>query len=311
MNEGGTMKLKLVKILIAFISGVLVLPSCSGERENTDLYLLEELESAYGISDPVKRVERLSMYIDVHDSHPYRILAYIRIIETIASDLNDLDRAMNLFEEYLSKETDPSARGELLYRKFAYLWNSEKDKAVGFAEQLLESEEKDYKLFLYFGYYLMEEEGKAALAVRSLGKALENTEDRFKKNHILSVLAELYEKEKRYDDAYETAMLASEYPFANQLIGRHLWEKGEREESLRSYIKLVAGAPGYGDYVKLDSLYSLVYPEADDLEDKILDQRLSDEGPVPDMEFTDLEGKVYTLSKYRGTKLVINAWSPT
>ena len=218
---------------------------------------------------------------------------------------------MNLFEEFLSKETEPSARGELLYRKFAYLWNSEKDKAVDFAEQLIEGEEKDYKLFLYFGYYLMDLEGKSELVVRTLEKALGNTEDLFKKNHILSVLAEFYEKEKRDKDAYETALMASEYPFANQVIGRYLWEKGEREESLRAYIRLVAGAPGYGHYVKLDSLYSLVYPGTDDLEEKILEQRLSDEGPVPDMEFTDLEGKIYTISGFRGTKLVITAWSPT
>ena len=297
--------------MTAFVWMVSVLPSCSGERENRDLYLLEELESASAISDPEQRVERLGLYIDAHNSHPYRISAYVKIIETIAADLNDFDRAMNLFEEFLSKETEPSARGELLYRKFAYLWNSEKDKAVDFAEQLIEGEEKDYKLFLYFGYYLMDLEGKSELVVRTLEKALGNTEDLFKKNHILSVLAEFYEKEKRDKDAYETALMASEYPFANQVIGRYLWEKGEREESLRAYIRLVAGAPGYGHYVKLDSLYSLVYPGTDDLEGKILEQRLSDEGPVPDMEFTDLEGKIYTISGFRGTKLVITAWSPT
>lgn len=305
------MKLKFAVILTALVCAVSALPSCSGERENKDLYLLEELESASGISDPEQRVERLGLYIDAHDSHPYRISAYVKIIETIASDLNDFDRAMNLFEEFLSKETEPSARGELLYRKFAYLWNSDKDKAVDFAEQLLESEEKDYKLFLYFGYYLMDLEGKDELVVRSLEKALENTKDRFKKDHILSVLAEFYEKEKRNKEAYETALLASEYPFANQVIGRYLWEEGEREESLNAYIKLVAGAPGYGHYVKLDSLYSLVYPGAEDLEDKIFEQRLFDEGVVPDMEFTDLEGKIYSISGFRGAKLVITAWSPT
>ncbi|MBN2183778.1 MAG: hypothetical protein JW746_00470 [Candidatus Krumholzibacteriota bacterium] len=305
------MKFKSAAIFTAFVCVLSILPSCSGERENKDLYLLEEYESASGISDPEKRVERLGLYIDAHNSHPYRILAYVKIIETIASDLNDLDRAMKLFEEYLSKETDPSARGELLYRKFAYLWNSDRDKAVDFAEKLIEGGEKDYKLFLYLGYYLADLEGKSELVVRTLEKALGNTEDRSKKNHILSVLAGYYETEKRDKDAYETALLASEYPFANQVIGRYLWENGEREESLRAYIRLVAGAPGYGHYVKLDSLYSLVYPGKDDLEDKIIEQRLSDEGPLPEMEFTDLEGKIYKLSRFRGTKLVITAWSPT
>ena len=125
------MKLKFAVILTAFVCTVSVLPSCSGERENRDLYLLEELESASAISDPEERVERLGLYIDAHNSHPYRISAYVKIIETIAADLNDFDRAMNLFEEFLSKETEPSARGELLYRKFAIPSLREKLLATG------------------------------------------------------------------------------------------------------------------------------------------------------------------------------------
>ncbi len=305
------MKFKFALLLAALVFSVSFILSCSGGRENKDLYLLEELESVSGISNPEKRVERLGLYVDTHGSHPYRVPAYVKIVETIAGELNDFDRAMARFEEYLSKETEPSVRGELLYRKFAYLWNSDREKAVDFAEKLIEGGEKDYKLFLYLGYYLMDLEDKSELTVKTFEKAAGNTEDPVKRNHIVSVLAEFYEKSGKDTEAYETALKASEYPFANRIIGGYLWEKGERDKALEAYIRLAAGAPGYAHYVRLDSLYTLAYPGADDLGEKILQARLIDEGPVPDMEFTDIEGRSYSISGFKGTKLVISAWSPT
>ncbi|MBN2070281.1 MAG: hypothetical protein JW814_02400 [Candidatus Krumholzibacteriota bacterium] len=305
------MRRKLYMVLITMIGIFLLSQACSDEPDNSDLYLLEELETASAVKDPGQRVERLDLYARAHNTHPYRILAYVKLLETIATDLNDLDRALDLFEGYLAKETDPEARGELLYRKFAYLWNSHGEKAIDLAEELIDGGEKDYKLFLYIGYYTMDDAATSGLARRLLEKAIENTEDRFKKNHILTVLAELEDKAGRSDEAYETALRASDYTFANELVGRALWERGERKESLEAYIRLAAGAPGYGEHIRLDSLYALVYQDTDHLKGKILDKRLNDEGPVPDWDFIDIRGRKHRISEYRGTKLVISAWSPT
>ncbi len=302
---------KLLFSASLFVFLAIILSGCSGSKDTNDLYLLEELETASGIKDPARRIERLELFTRVHETHPYRVLAYTRAMETMAADCNDLDGALSMFDEALSREDEPAVRGELLYRKFSYFWNIDREKAVSLAEELLDTEESDYKMFLYFGYYLMEEKGKSSLAQRCLEKAAENTDDQLKKDHIHSVLAELYDREGTREKAFDILQKASRYTFSNELLGRYLWEKGDREKALESYIRLVAGAPGYREHVRLDSLYALVYPGLENLENRILKDRFGDEGLVPDMSFTDIRGRIHTISDYRGIKLVISAWSPT
>ena len=55
-DKGETMKFKFALLLAALVFSVSFILSCSGGRENKDLYLLEELESVSGISNPEKRV---------------------------------------------------------------------------------------------------------------------------------------------------------------------------------------------------------------------------------------------------------------
>jgi len=105
--------------------------------------------------------------------------------------------------------------------------------------------------------------------------------------------------------------LASSYTFANAPAGRRLWEEERREEALERYIYLAAGAPGYRKYIKLDSLYAIVYPEANDLETRIAAHRIVDGMQIPDREFVDIRGMRHSIYGYRGAKMVITAFSPT
>ena len=113
------------------------------------------------------------------------------------------------------------------------------------------------------------------------------------------------------EEAAKVFELASSYTFANEPLGRRLWEEGKHEEALEKYIFLSAGAPGYRKYIKLDSLYATVHPEPNDLETKIAALRIVDGPAVPDREFVDIRGMKHSIAGYGGTKLVITAFSPT
>jgi len=70
------------KIILLAAAAVLItgmLPSCSGERNTTstsDLYLLEELETARSVRDADKKIERLEIFVANNAAHPYRVLAW-------------------------------------------------------------------------------------------------------------------------------------------------------------------------------------------------------------------------------------------
>lgn len=305
------MKKRITLPVIFAVVAACVIAGCTGRTGRSDLYILEELETAAAVDDPDGRIERLEKFIAVYKKHPYRVQAINRILETIVVDKEDLPGAEAFFSEVLDGEKDPEIRGELLYEKFAYLWDADRERAIGFASELLESGESYYKLFLYLGYYLMYEEGSEDLADECLKRSAECTEDPFKKSHIMYVYGELLDKLGKREEAVDVLSGVSGYVFANEILGEALWEEGKREEAIEAYVRLAAGAPGMKQKVKLDSLYAVVYPGEDGLDGKLMDARINDEGEVPDMDFVDIEGKRHSISAYRGQKLVISAWSPT
>jgi tetratricopeptide (TPR) repeat protein len=291
----------------------LLVAGCSDEPRTSDLYLLEELETAASVEDPDERLERLEIFIANNSSHPYRKDAHTRIVETMASDKEDLDGALAYFNRVLEEESDPGVQAQLQLSKFQLLWDQDSLAAVDFADKVAGSDLDDYKLLLYIGYYIMGSEGLEELTGRIFEKVISVTGDPVKKDHARTVYAGFLEKQGRRDEALEMVRKASDYTFANEMIGRDLWEKGEREKALDAYIRLVAGAPGYRKYSKLDSLYTLVYPDASDLDSRLAAERIVEGGgdPLPDMKFVDINGRCHSISGYRGRKLVITAFSPT
>jgi hypothetical protein len=113
------------------------------------------------------------------------------------------------------------------------------------------------------------------------------------------------------DDAKKYLAMAEGNPEADMMMGSLLWKNGEREKALDAYIRCTARMPGARKMVRLDSLYAIVYPGASNLNEKIMALRIVDEGPLPEAQFIDLDGASHDLSKLRGTKIVINALSPT
>ncbi len=310
MKEASMSALKSMLILSTGIC-VLLCSGCSERPVNQDLYIYEELDTAAQQEDPVTRIERLKRFAANHGDHPARVNAFASIITTMAVEMNDLDGALDYFNRVMETERDPAARGELLYRKFEYLWDADRDRAVALAGEIIDGQESDYRLHLYLCYYLMGEDELAGQAERCFDKLLAIKIDPYRDAHARSVYGEFLSGRGRMDEALKILEGAGDYPFAGELLGSYRWENGDREKAMEAYIAYVAGVPGAGQKVKIDSLYSVVYPGRGDLEEKLASRRVVDEGVLPDMEFSDLHGKTHRLSSHRGKKLVISAWSPT
>ena len=295
-----------------FLAGIF--PSCSGETGTTgtsDLYLLEELETARSVEDADKRLERLEIYTANNSAHPYRSLAYEDILETMAVDKGDMEGALTYYDGLMEREKDQAIRGKLLFAKFEFFWEVDSLRSIALAKEVLESGEKDFRLLMYMAYYMMGAEGQEEIADAVFVRLIEVTDDEHRKNHARTIYAEFLEASGREEEAAEVLALASSYTFANAPIGRRLWEEDRREEALERYIFLAAGAPGYRKYIKLDSLYSVVYPSSNDLESRIAALRIVDGPQIPDREFVDIRGMRHSISGYRGAKVVITAFSPT
>ena len=296
--------------IVVFMICPVVIPGCGG-GSSQDLYVYEELETASGRDDPSERIERLKIFASNHPDHMARTIAFGRIFEAMYRDLGDRAGAMSWFEETLAGEEDPFVRGDLLYRKFALLWEEDRDGAVSLADSIVGSGEEDYRAHLYMCYYLMGEEGREGLAERLFEKLLTLTDDPYRLAHARSVYGEFLMSSGRVEDAVRVLSLARSYPFAGEILAGSHMETGEEAEAVRDLLNYVAGAPGARDRVRIDSLYAAVHPGRDDLDAKILDRRILDGRVLPDESFSDLRGKTHRLSSYRGTPLVISAWSPT
>jgi hypothetical protein len=302
---------QLVTVISVAILMAAALSGCSGRDGNQDLYIFEELEIAAALDDPSGRVDRLKIFAANHQDHPARAIAYSKIFETMVVDLNDADGAMKWFDQVMEKENEPFIRGDLLYRKFAFLWEKDRESATLLAGQILEGEESDYRLHLYLCYYMMGEESCDSITEGLFGKLQGLTSSEYKLNHARSVYGEFLFDRNREEEGANVLAEAGDYPFANDKLAGYLWEKGMREEAIEAYILFAAGAPGAGEHINIDSLYSLVYPDGKDLDELISEKRLIDEGVLPDMDFSDLNGMTHRLSEYRGNILIISAWSPT
>ncbi len=305
---------KIILFAAAVVLMAGIFPSCSGETGTagtSDLYILEELETARSVEDADKRVERLEIFTANNSAHPYRSLAYENILETMAVDNGDVEGALAYFDGLMEKEIDPAIRGKLIFAKFEFFWESDSLRSVALAKEVIESGEKDFRLLMYMAYFLMDAEGQEEIADAVFMRLIEVTGDEHRKNHARTVYAEFLEAGGREEDAAELLELASSYTFANALIGRRLWEEDRREEALERYIFLAAGAPGYRKYIKLDSLYSVVYSSSNDLESKIAALRIGGGPQIPDREFVDIRGMRHSIYGYHGSKMVITAFSPT
>ncbi len=309
--RGGIMKNGIRVMAVLFISALAVFTGCFDGGEYSALYVLEELEAASAISDPDARLERLNIFIGNNSEHVYRLIGYRRAFKTIAEDLGDLQRAEKYLDDALARERDYIIRGDIYYREFAYLWEADSERAVSLAGSLLDSDERYFRLFLYMGYYLSEDEKQGGLAENCFLRAIDLASNPFERYHAMAVLGEHLRKVGRDKEAFDILEQAVDYPYANEPLGRILWERGEREKALEAYIRYTAGVPeGRGD-LALDSLYALVYPGSSGLDAEIIKRRITDEGPLGDQDFVDLEGRKYRLSDYLGTKLVVNIWNPT
>ena len=291
--------------VLALLSG-----GCSKREPPSALYILEELEAASAVKDPAERVERFKIFIANHADHPYRFLAYAQVFETTAREMKDEARAQSYLSSLLEKETDSWARGELFLDKFSYLIEQDKERALAFADTLMETE-RSPRLFLYMGYYLMDAKAASDLAVKCFLKSADLSTKPHEKSQAMAMAGACLEEQGRQEEARRYLAMATGNSEADELMGKLLWGEGKRPEALEMYIRCAARMPGARKYVKLDSLHALVYPDAKNLDEKILARRIGDEGPFPDARFVDLDGKVHDLSKLRGTKIVINVLSPT
>jgi hypothetical protein len=229
----------------------------------------------------------------------------------MAADKGDIEGARAFYDKVMETEGDPAVRGQLLFAKFAYFWGTDSLESVEIAREALGSDERDFRTLMYMAYYLMGAEGQEGIADSIFRHLIDVTRDELKKNHARTVYGEFLEKDNRGEEALEVLGKASAYTFANEPLGRIMWEKGEREKALDSYIRLAAGAPGYRKYIGLDSLYATVHPEPNDLDKRIAAARIFDGRLLPDREFVDIHGARHSIEGYRGGKMVILAFSPT
>lgn len=305
------MRTPMLCTITLFVIAMLVLPGCSSREEISALYILEELEAASAVSDPEEKVERLNIFIENHRNHPYRLLGYEKVLEALVNDMNDIERAQKYFDSVLEKERDVKIRGNLHFGRFENLWETDREAATAIARSLLEGNERYYRLFLYMGYHLMDDEKQADLAERCFERARDLASHSIERNQAITMIGKIRSGQGRKDDAVEILQGARGNPVAQRYLGELFWDAGKKEEALDAYIRFVASYPGAREKVSLDSLYALVYQGSSDLDEMIMDARIRDEGPLPDEGFVDVEGKSYRLTGYRGTNLVVNIWSPT
>lgn len=300
-----------VKYLVLALAALALLAGGCGRREGTNaLFILEELETASAVKDASERVERLSIFIGNHPDHPYRFVAYNRMIETLGADLKDEAAIEKLLAEALVEEKDPSARGELLLSKFIHL--VEKDQAAGaaFADSLLRTE-RSPRLFLFMGYYLIDPKADPEIALRCFLRSADLSTGAYAKAHANAMAGAALEERGLKEDAKRYLAMAVGDPEADILRGKILWGEGKRREALDALISAAARMPGSRTQTKLDSLYALANPGARDLDDSIMARRIGDEGPMPAGVFVDLDGRPHDLAKLGGKKMVVYALSPT
>jgi len=285
---------------------------CSPSGRKADIFVMEELEAAASTDDPEKRVERLEIFIENHPGHFCRLRAYGEVFDTLAEDLGRLDKAREYFDTVMAYESESRVRGRLHYKEFSHLWNADSLSAAVLAESLLASDdEKDFRLFVYMGMYFGGG-GRDGISEAMFEKALENAQNSFQRTFAGMLYGELLFGRSEYDRALEILSKSKDNVFSHRYLGDILWKRGKREEALDSYITLVAGVPGEREEVRLDSLFALVRPEETSLLDSlILGKRAGYTKLFRPREFYDTSGKKHDLGEYRGTRMVIGAWSPT
>jgi tetratricopeptide (TPR) repeat protein len=300
-----------VVAMAAILAALAILAGGCGKREGTSpLYVLEELEAATALKNPDAKVERLEIFIGEHASSPYRFIAYRRAYETLAGDLKNGAKAEEFLDAALAKETDVEGRGELLLDRFEHLMETDRGAAILYADTLFERE-RSPRLFLFLGYDLMDPKADPDRAVKCFLRSADLTVRPYAKAHAVAMAAYVLDEQGKREEAKRYLGMAEGDPEADGLMGKILWDEGRREEALGYYIRSAAGMPGAREYDKLDSLYAIVHPGARDLDEKIMALRIVDAGPMPDGVFVDLDGRAYDLSKLKGTKVVIEALSPT
>ncbi len=292
-------------VILALLAG-----GCARQDRTSALYILEELEAASAVKDPSARVERLSIFIGNHAEHPYRFIAYSRMLETLAKDMKDEAGMETRLAGALAVETDHVARGELLLGKFVYLMEKDKSAAAAFADSLFLAE-RSARLFLIMGYYFMDPKADRDLALKCFLKSADLSTGRYAKSQAIAMAGAALEERGKRGEAKRYLALAAGNPEADLLMGKILWEEGKRKEAIDAYIACAARMPGARAETRLDSLYALVDPGAKDLDETIMARRIGDEGPMPEGIFVDLDGRPYDLSKLKGTKIVLYALSPT
>ncbi len=308
------MKRPCIGLPAALILSLLLMSACSEKSEVSVLYTLEELETASSIDNPEERIDRLEIFIGNHPENRYRVTAYNRIFETMASELNDYDRALDYMGDVMERESDPYVRGMLSYRNFAHLWKMDRDRAISFADGLVKGSETYYRLFLYISYYLVWDDDfdrYADLARETLGRAIAVASSDAERHQAAAILGSLEQKLGNRERALEILEpLAGNYT-ADESLGDILWEMGERERAIEAYIRLAAVVPGAVGEKSIDSLYALVYPNGPELDDRIWESRITDCDRLAPQRFVDIEGKSYDLARLRGMRLVVNIWQPT
>jgi tetratricopeptide (TPR) repeat protein len=282
-----------------------------GRREKSDIYVMEEFEVASSIKIPEKRIERLKIFLNNHPDHMCRKFAYNRIFDTIAEDAGQRKEAMAFLDTTIEAEKDPDIRGTLYYKKFTYLWSVDSTKAANFVTKLLESDEKDFRMFVYMGFDL-DYRGRFELAEEMFRRAMNIGNNPFEKSFAGVLYGEFLSEHGKNDLALKILKESTDNVFAGKQLGKIQWEKGEKKDALESYINLVSGVPEERDEVKLDSLYAIVYPgNVTELDEKILEKRIAHKTLLHGSRLVDTEGKYYNLSDYKGRKLVLSVWSPT
>jgi tetratricopeptide (TPR) repeat protein len=299
-----------LKLVAAAAVAALLGAGCGKREAPTALYVLEELEAASAVKDPAGKVDRLAIFIGNHPDHPYRFLAYERSFETLSTEMKNGSKAAEFLASSLAKETDRAARGELLLVQFSNLMENDKTAAIAFADSMLRAELSP-RLFLYMGYYLMDPKADPARALKCFLKAADLSEPPYAKAHALAMAGSVLMEQDKYEEAKRYLAMAAGDPEADRSMGGMLWKEGKRDEALDLFIRSVARMPGAREIIRLDSLYAMVHPDAEDLDRRIMSLRIGDEGPMPEGVFSDLQGREFDLSKFKGTKIVLYALSPT
>lgn len=295
----------------ALLIMILFLTGCMEEKRKSDIYILEEFETASSIELPAKRIKRLKMFLNNHPDHMCRKFAYERIFDSLAEDIGKRDEAMEFLDKSIQAEDHPEVKGSLCFRKFTYLWSVDSTAAVEYATELFESDNSIFRLFVYLGFEL-DYNGRFEMAGKMFKKAMAVGNNSYEKSFAGVLYGEFLSRRGKDELAFEILKESRDNAFSGKQLGKIQWETGEREEALEAYINLAAVVPREHSEVKLDSLYEIVYPgKNSELEDKILKRRISDRELLQEARFFDAEGRYFNLADYRGSKLVISVWNPT